>query len=421
MRITLITLTLTLVLTITAPTVLGRGGPATGHADTVVVSCALSNATQTSHFLSLSETHNGDVWAVTPDRIDIQLPGHAVSAFPSHACGVVVDDVEALIVDSGSPQAEGKDKADWFSDYHTYDEIAAWFAELAKSYPEVVSFQDAVGQSIEGRNIFAVRIAGPGPVPPSQRPQIYVQGLQHAREWIGGAVVQYIASQLATATNIPLLAEVEIVMVPIVNPDGYAYTWEHNRLWRKNRRNNGDGSFGVDLNRNWDDHWGGAGSSSNPASDTYHGKGPFSEPESLAVSDFLLQNSRVVAALDVHAYSQLILRPYGWTTATPPDNTLLETSGDLQAKAIKFVHGKTYQNIPSVDLYPTTGSAGDFFYGQIIKDTIGHYTSGFTWELRPASANPGFLLPPSEILPTGEEMWSAFLFWADYAVLNPID
>merc|ERR1711916_340398 len=163
MRITLITLTLTLCVLGLAMTAVGRGGPGTGHANTVVVSCALSNATQTSHFLSLSSSHNGDVWAVTPDRIDIQLPGHAVSAFPSHACGVVVDDVEALIVDSGSPQAEGKDKADWFSDYHTYDEIAAWFAELAKSYPEVVSFQDAVGQSIEGET--SLRCGSPGQDP----------------------------------------------------------------------------------------------------------------------------------------------------------------------------------------------------------------------------------------------------------------
>merc|ERR1711916_164406 len=101
---------------------MGRGGPATGNENTKVVSCALSNATQTAHFLTLAQTHDGDVWAVTPDRIDIQLSAQAVGAFASDGCGVAVDDVEALILAAASPQAEGEDKADWFSDYHTYDE-----------------------------------------------------------------------------------------------------------------------------------------------------------------------------------------------------------------------------------------------------------------------------------------------------------
>ncbi len=53
----------------------------------------------------------------------------------------------------------------------------------------------------------------------------------------------------------------ELYFVPCVNPDGYVYNQmespQGGGMWRKNRRNNGDGSFGVDLNRNFGYKWGG--------------------------------------------------------------------------------------------------------------------------------------------------------------------
>ena len=76
-----------------------------------------------------------------------------------------------------------------------------------------------------------------------------------------------------------LVDELEIFVIPVVNPDGYVYTWGPQRLWRKNRRDNGNGTFGVDLNRNWGYEWGGVGSSGDPGSGTYRGTAPFSEPE----------------------------------------------------------------------------------------------------------------------------------------------
>ena len=67
----------------------------------------------------------------------------------------------------------------------------------------------------------------------------------------------------------------------LANPDGYQYTFDHERLWRKNLRdNNGDGQIaagdGVDPNRNFDEHWDydNEGSSTNPSSDTYRGPAP---------------------------------------------------------------------------------------------------------------------------------------------------
>jgi len=205
--------------------------------------------------------------------------------------------------------------------------------------------------------------------------------------------------------------EVEFTIVPLVNPDGYEHTWNKERLWRKNRRNNGDGSFGVDLNRNWDDHWGGAGSSSDPRSDIYHGTGPFSEPESTAVSNLLnTLFPNVLAAIDFHSYSQLVLRPYGWTTAISPDNAALKVLGDGVRDSIYSVHQKTYVSQRSIDLYITTGSAGDWFYQEGIW-------GAYTIELRD-TGKYGFVLPPAEIIPTGQEIWISMIYFVDHVLKN---
>lgn len=158
---------------------------------------------------------------------------------------------------------------------------------------------------------------------------IFVSGGQHAREWIAPATTLYIITQLITLyqsdpTVKALLDSTQFYFVPLVNVDGYAFTWtgSNNRLWRKNRRLNTGGSYGVDLNRNWDDHWGTVGTSHTPSSDTYCGTAAFSEPESKAVSSYSLSVGPIVGAIDYHSYSQLILRPYGWTTDLPPGTIL---------------------------------------------------------------------------------------------------
>jgi len=193
---------------------------------------------------------------------------------------------------------------------------------------------------------------------------------------------------------------------PLINPDGYAYTWATDRMWRKNRRQNSARSFGVDLNRNWDSHWGGAGSSSDPNSDIYHGKSAFSEPETKAVSDFIKTLKNVKMGIDFHSYSQLILRPYGWTTKLPPDEAVMKTIGDGMAGAIRATTRMSYISEHSIDLYITAGTALDWFY-----EPAGFY--GYTIELRDTGAY-GFVLPPAQIKPTGQENFAACVWSATY-------
>lgn len=98
--------------------------------------------------------------------------------------------------------------------------------------------------------------------------------------------------------------------MPVLNPDGYAYSHEYDRFWKKSRsqhqapapsglldsamtwlqqkRGSDKVCYGVDLDRNWLYQWGKRGSSKAPCNEFYAGPTPFSEPETKAVSEFLM-------------------------------------------------------------------------------------------------------------------------------------
>ena len=144
--------------------------------------------------------------------------------------------------------------------------------------------------------------------------------------------------------------------VASANPDGYAFSRDHNRMWRKTRSDNGGilHCKGVDANRNWGFHWNEGGSSNDKCSDTYHGPSAFSEVENVAVSNFLLTvKDSLIFYNSIHSYSQLILLPWGFQQ-TPPDDyeemlALALKGGD----ALTAVHGMTYEvflDIGDIDL-----------------------------------------------------------------------
>ncbi|HEB60348.1 MAG TPA: hypothetical protein ENJ06_00830 [Phycisphaeraceae bacterium] len=345
-----------------------------------------------------------DEFAVPADRMqDLQQSGLTYT--------VLNENLQNLI--DQEQQANQQGGRGWFDSYHRYSEINDYMDGLVTAHPDLVS-KFSIGQSIEGRTIYAMRITS---TVGSNKPQIFFNGCQHAREWISPAVVMYIADQLANGYgNDPevtsMLDRVEFLIVPLVNPDGYEYTHTTNRFWRKNRRNNGGGIYGVDLNRNWTVGWGGSGSSGDPSSDVYHGTSAFSEPETQAVRDFVLSQPNIIAHIDFHSYSQLVLRPYGYAYLDPPepDNTTLTDLGDGMANAIFSIHGKSYTSEPSYDLYLAGGDCTDWHYGAngILSWTIELRDTGFY----------GFELPAGQIIPTGEENFEAVKYLADYLSLQ---
>lgn len=179
------------------------------------------------------------------------------------------------------------------SEFHTYEELSGEMAALADAWPDIASLHQ-LGQSVEGRPIWALKISDNVELDEADESRVLLVGCHHAREWISVETTLLIARHLLEQSNAggqaaAAVSGAETWVVPMLNPDGHVYTVEHDRLWRKNRRNNGNGSWGVDLNRNYSYQWGydDEGSSSNPNSGTYRGTAPFSEPETVALRDLM--------------------------------------------------------------------------------------------------------------------------------------
>lgn len=322
---------------------------------------------------------------------------------------VLHEDVQA-VVDAERERIErrrellGVDDEQFFAEFRPYAELTAYWDGLLAEYPDLVSKQQ-IGTSIEGRPIEVYTITAPGDQ--TGKPGLFFNGAAHAREWISPMTVAYIATRLVEGYGTDdeitgLMDGVVFEVTPVANPDGYLYSWSNQRYWRKNRRNNGDGTFGVDWNRNFSAGFG-VGSDSNTSSDVYRGPAPFSEPETRAIRDFVQANSHLVAHIDFHSYSQLVLYPWGdrFESVPEPDLSIFQNVSGAMRDAIFDTNGVSYLAIQAVDLYPAGGTSQDWTY------KAGLYS--WTIELRPGDGAglSGFSPSPTLILPTGQENFEA--------------
>ncbi|XP_078582352.1 carboxypeptidase B-like isoform X2 [Branchiostoma floridae x Branchiostoma japonicum] len=311
-----------------------------------------------------------------------------------------------------------------FARYHPYNEIRQYLTDTAGRYSNLATVV-TVAHTFEGRPVLALKI---GVAKNTPKRAVWIDAGVHAREWIAPATALYFINQLVTRyghdqTVTDLLEKLDWYIAPVINVDGYIYSWSHpaRRLWRKSTSydnstcagENADTTtvrnctcLGVDLNRNWDVHWGEPiGSSSDPCSDFYHGRSPVSEPEVKGVSDFILQRrGEIQAYLSLHSYGQLWMYPYGYNaTKLPKDNKDHVKLSEIATAAIHRVHGKQYQHGRTADiLYVATGSSKDWAYE---KAEIVH---SYAIELRDVWEY-GFLLPPDQIVPTAQELFPAFI------------
>ena len=284
----------------------------------------------------------------------------------------------------------------WFAEFRDYKAIEARLQGLAEEFPERATLH-GIGASFDGRPLWALRVGGKN----ADDLPMLVNGTQHAREWIAAMTATCVADRLVRdydddAAVRAFVDSTELWIVPVVNPDGYQYSWGQDRYWRKNRR----GGHGVDLNRNYSVAWGGSGSSSSKRSDIYRGERPFSEPESTALRD-LARREEVRLHVDFHAYGQLVLFPWNHNAKRTDDHAKLAAIGDTMASAIYAEHETRYRLIRGVELYPAAGTMTDYMYGEA-------EALSYTIELRPRSGS-GFVLPPDQIKPTCDEGFAAVL------------
>ena len=292
--------------------------------------------------------------------------------------------------------------------YHNYAEMTEFLQNLAKQYPSLVKLE-SIGKSVLGKDMWALHFHPENSNAP-ELPGIAFMGGHHAREHLSVEVPLYLANYLLVNSSLPeikkLLESREIWIIPLVNPDGTEYDIDPSyQMWRKNRKKNDNGSYGVDLNRNYGFQWGKEGSSSNPNSETYRGKAPFSEPETQAIRDFILGHSNIKMLISYHTFSELILYPWGYTYQ---DIENPQDLGAFQRMAQHMAKLTGYKPQPISDLYLSSGDTTDWAYGE-------RGIFAFTFELSPSSQWEGGFYPGDIISKTFDDNIEAALFAVEQA------
>ena len=260
-----------------------------------------------------------------------------------------------------------------------------------------------IGSSVEYRPLKALHIPSKSGQP---APAVLMISGLHAREWIAPPQLINLAQRLLqpNATTRIDLTNLEIWIVPVANPDGYIYSWKSDRYWRKNRSKNSDGSFGVDLNRNFSYQWGQGDFSNSTINELYHGPYQTSEPETQALQQFI-DSHNLLAVVDLHAYDQSL--------NYPATSKRAKSIAEKMCELIRSVHQKSYTS---------NGYILPMFGGGLVDYANGVYNiDSYVLELRPNNASniqeypwlsqqSPFDPPEQEIIATWQEIEPALLY-----------
>ncbi len=302
---------------------------------------------------------------------------------------------------------EDRNLMTFYGGYSTVSELHTYLANTTATYPgitEVIDYGNSYGKNVGGFNtpgndfipgddLLAMRITNeaiPGP-----KPVFFMMTGLHAREIstpeVGMRWINYLTQNYATNADARWIVDHhEIVVALMSNPDGHRHVvlgtlpkyndgpW----YWRKNGHPNSCtewpaefGSYGVDLNRNFDEHWGQGGSSNNPCGETYRGPSIASEPETQGLQTFMSSlfldqkgpndsdpapETTTGIMIDVHTHGGYVLWPWGHTTSPPPNSAGLSNIGNKFATYNGYTAGQSNQT-----LYETTGTSNSWAYQKL--------------------------------------------------------
>lgn len=317
--------------------------------------------------------------ADSPERVEVQVILSESQAAALNATGAELAEKNPASQRRSLQATDGV-----YRQYYPEGGLLDEMMSQAAAHADIAQFR-VIGQTTTGQDIGAVRVTGDvaKQKKDGKRPTTVYVGAQHAREWITPEMVRrlldlYLTSYGSDERITDIVDSTELWFVPVANPAGYDFTFEPGqRLWRKNLRdNNGDGVIttgdGVDLNRNSATRWGydNEGSSPNPASETYRGPSPASEPETQAI-DALFGAITPEFMINYHSAAELLLHGIGWQVSTPsPDDVIYEAMvGDDANPAVPG-----YDPDTSAELYTTNGDLDSH-----MQEAYG--TLGFTPEM----------------------------------------
>ncbi len=255
--------------------------------------------------------------------------------------------------------------------YLSYQDTIDFLTEAMAKYPDLIRLQN-IGDTHEGRPIMMVTISQDVAYA-DLKPALLYTGTIHAREWIGiELAVNFIQYLLDNYPSNPEVVEAltrnTLYIVPCLNPDGFEYSRNHFSFWRKNRRDNGDGTFGVDLNRNFGINF---RQSTNTQSNIYGGPAAFSEPETQAIKQFVELHNNIKIALDYHSQGNVFFPAHKFNHEAEIEGTDLNILCANMAKEIHKVTRRQYgihRGKPPANLIH--GSGREYYYDRGILSTV---------------------------------------------------
>ncbi|XP_017136885.1 zinc carboxypeptidase [Drosophila miranda] len=314
-----------------------------------------------------------------------------------------IDNVQRHIDAQRSLQRTGYHE---WTQYHTLDEIYAWLDLIESRYPDIVK-PFTIGDSYEGRPIRGVKISYQ-----EGNKAVFIESNIHAREWITSATITYFIDELLVPRNPgvrDLAYNVDWYIIPVLNVDGFAYSHEVERLWRKSRMPSDPTGecIGTDLNRNFDFLWMLTGASADPCSEIYAGPSAESDPEISQLTAYInnsIPEGTIKIYISLHSYGQYVLSPWGHTDAEFPEHypqMMHVAKGFSDALYRRYGTEFTYGS-SATTLYEVSGSGKEWAYA------VKNITIPYTIELRD-KGELGFVLPPEDIIPVAREVTEGFV------------
>lgn len=250
--------------------------------------------------------------------------------------------------------------------YHNPSKIESALKQYAAAYPTLASVQ-SIGKSLEGRDIYAIRITKDVIKNDPSKPHVFFNGMHHAREVmtpeIGLDIIDHLLTQYGKNEKVTHWLDTYVIdVIPMFNVDGNNLVWTKDNMWRKNAR----GGYGVDINRNYPYAWGSCnGSSGWKNAQDYRGESAASEPETHVMMDFI-KSTRPVFSISYHSYSEIVIYPFGCEGQHTPTKDVVETVGKELASKLVTDDGKgTYEAGTAPELlYSVDGGDIDFHYSQ---------------------------------------------------------
>ncbi|XBW38742.1 hypothetical protein QEN19_004329 [Hanseniaspora menglaensis] len=400
----------------------------------------------------ISNLHLDDLWMKNNDFMEIMVNNKDLELYKDcknlgNIQELINVEIQEILQDSNEEEEENADEGNdindfisdinaasnvnipFFKNYHDLDEVYEYMESLSYKYANLVRLE-SIGTTYEGRDLKAMHISAHSPIGATEfkdkRTIVITSGL-HAREWATITTTLWIATQLASKYDTfkketRYLNNLDFFIIPVFNPDGYEYTWNDDRLWRKTRQQTyHPRCFGIDLDHSFDFKW---KDNDTPCSASYSGSSPFESLESKLLNDYLFEKKnnspdfKLHGFIDFHSYGQEILYPYGYSCDLQPRDleNLLELSYGM-SRAIRLKTGEKYQVMPSCkdrgsDLIPGFGSGNalDYMY---------HSKAYWAFQIKIRDLGErGFILPKKFIKPVGKENYAAVKHFCDF-ILNP--